>query len=142
MVLVTPEEIAAVMALMPIPHTFSELDDLVSKGLPKRALKASVEHICTSSEDRKHLLYRIIPEATYKRRRDKLSAEESGRAERLARIFATAHYVWDSEDDARAFLNTSHSMLQGRTPLDVSLSELGARRVEELLWKLYYGIAA
>ena len=33
-------------------------------------------------------------------------------------------------------------MLQGRTPLDVSMTELGARRVEELLWKLYYGIAA
>jgi uncharacterized protein (DUF2384 family) len=33
-------------------------------------------------------------------------------------------------------------MLQGRAPLDVSMSELGARRVEELLWKLYYGIAA
>jgi uncharacterized protein (DUF2384 family) len=33
-------------------------------------------------------------------------------------------------------------MLQDRTPLDVSMSELGARRVEEVLWRLYYGIAA
>jgi putative toxin-antitoxin system antitoxin component (TIGR02293 family) len=142
MVLVTPEKIASVMALMPVPHSFAELDDLVSKGLPKGALKASIKHICKSSEDQRHLLYRIIPEATYKRRRDNLSAEESGRAERLARIFATAHYVWDSEDNARVFLITPHSMLQERTPLDVSMTELGARRVEELLWKLYYGIAA
>ncbi len=65
---------------------------------------------------------RIIPEATYKRRRSHLTADESERAERLARIF--------------------HPMLQGRTPLDVSMTELGARRVEALLWKLYYGIAA
>jgi len=28
------------------------------------------------------------------------------------------------------------------TPLDVSMTEIGARRVEELLWKLYYGLAA
>ena len=90
----------------------------------------------------KKLLYRIVPEATYKRRRGTLTAGESERAERLARIFATADYVWNSEDDARVFLGTSHSMLQGRTPLDVSMTELGARRVEELLWKLYYGIAA
>jgi putative toxin-antitoxin system antitoxin component (TIGR02293 family) len=142
MLLVTPEKIASVMALVPIPHSFAELDEMVSKGLPKGALKASIEHICASAEDRKQLLYRIIPEATYKRRRENLSAEESGRAERLARIFATAQYVWDSEQDARSFLVTPHAMLQGLAPLDVSMTELGARRVEELLWRLYYGIAA
>jgi len=142
MVLVTPERIASVMALVPIPHSFAELDDMVAKGLPKGALKASIDRIYASAEDRKQLLYRIIPEATYKRRRESLSAEESERAERLARIFATTAYVWNSEDDARVFLTTPHSMLQGRSPLDVSMTELGARRVEELLWRLYYGIAA
>ena len=142
MVLVTPEKIASVMALFPIPHSFAELDDLVASGLPKGALKASVDRVCASGDDRKRLLYRIIPEATYKRRRSNLTAEESERAERLARIFATAEYVWSSDDDARVFLGTPHPMLKGRTPLDVSMTELGARRVEELLWKLYYGIAA
>lgn len=142
MVLVGPENIAAVMALVSVPHSFAELDALVSHGLPKGALKASVARVCTGTEQRKHLLYRIIPEATYKRRREALSAEESARTERLARVFATARYVWDSDDEARAFLNTAHPLLQNRTPLDVSLSELGARRVEDLLWKLYYGIAA
>ena len=142
MVLVTPEKIASIMALTSVPHSFAELDELVSHGLPKKALKASVDRICLNNEDRKHLLYRIIPEATYKRRRASLSVEESERAERLARVYATAQYVWNSDDDARAFLHAPHPMLQGRTPLDVSMSELGARRVEELLWKLYYGIAA
>ncbi len=142
MVLVTPEQIASVMALVSVPHSFAELDEMVSKGLPKSALKASVDRIFDRTEDRKQLLYRIVPEATYKRRRESLSAEESERAERLARIFATADYVWNSEDDARAFLTTPHSMLQGHSPLDVSMSELGARRVEELLWRLYYGVAA
>lgn len=142
MVLVTPEQIAAIMALLPVPHSFAELDALVSDGLPKNALKASVEFVCLNNEQRKQLLYRIIPEATYKRRRDKLNVDESERAERLARIYATTRYVWDSDDDARTFLHTPHPMLQGRTPLDVSMTELGARRVEELLWQLYYGIAA
>ena len=142
MLLVTPEKIASIMALTTVPHSFAELDELVSHGLPKNALKASVDRVCLNNEDRKHLLYRIIPEATYKRRRASLSVEESERAERLARVYATAQYVWNSDDDARAFLHAPHPMLQGRTPLDVSMSELGARRVEELLWKLYYGIAA
>lgn len=142
MALVTPEKIASFMSLLPVPHSFAELDSLVSHGLPKQALKAIVDNIGLNTEERKQLLYRIVPEATYKRRRDKLSAEESERTERLARIYATAQYVWNSEDEARVFLHTPHPMLQGRTPLDVSMTELGARRVEELLWRLYYGIAA
>ena len=142
MMLVTPEKIASVMALFPLPHSFAELDERVTQGLPKHALKASVDRVCLSGEDRKKLLYRIIPEATYKRRRVSLSADESEKAERLARIFATTEFVWNSAADARQFLNTPHPMLQARTPLDVSMTELGARRVEELLWKLFYGIAA
>lgn len=66
MVLVTPEKIAAIMSLVPVPHSFAELDRLVSSGLPKNALKASVERIYKNSDDRKRLLYKIIPEATYK----------------------------------------------------------------------------
>jgi len=142
MLLVTPEKIASTMSLIPLPHSFAELDSLVSHGLPKQALKAIVDIVGMNTEERKQLLYRIIPEATYKRRRDKLSAEESERTERLARVYATAQYVWHSDDDARKFLHSPHPLLQDRTPLDVSLTELGARRVEELLWQLYYGIAA
>jgi putative toxin-antitoxin system antitoxin component (TIGR02293 family) len=140
--LVTPEKIAAVMALSQVPHSMAELDELVANGLPKEALRASVDRVCTSGDERKKLLYRIVPEATYKRRLHVLSSDESGRAERLARIIATAEYVWDSADDARVFMNTPHPMLKGRTPLEVSMTELGTRRVEELLWKLYYGMAA
>jgi putative toxin-antitoxin system antitoxin component (TIGR02293 family) len=142
MLLVTPEKIASIMSIIPVPHTFAELDKLVSLGLPKNALKAIVDNVGKNSEERKQLLYRIIPEATYKRRRDKLSAEESERTERLARIYATAQYVWNTDNDARQFLHTPHPLLQDQAPLDVSLTELGARRVEELLWRLYYGIAA
>jgi putative toxin-antitoxin system antitoxin component (TIGR02293 family) len=142
MMLVTAEKIAETMSLSPLPRSFSELDDLVRHGLPKSALRISADHVGRTSEERKALLYRIIPEATYKRRRDKLSPDESEKAERLARVFATAEYVWDSEEDARDFLNVPHPLLNGRTPLDVSMSELGARRVEELLWQLYYGLPA
>lgn len=142
MVLVTPEKIAAVMALEPLPHSFAELDARVGQGLPKSALKASVARICLDAQSQQKLLYRIVPQATYKRRRDALSVDESERAERLARVFASAAYVWGSEDDARAFLDAPHPLLQGRSPLDVAMSELGARRVEALLWQLFYGLAA
>jgi hypothetical protein len=55
--------------------------------------------------------------------------------ERRARVVATAYYVWKSKADAQQFLNTPHSLLDGRTPLDASMTEPGARRVEE--WRLH-----
>ena len=61
---------------------------------------------------------------------------------RLAWIVATATSVWSDEDDAREFLSTPHPELERRTPLDPALTELGARRVEELDWKLFYGLSA
>ena len=140
MLTVTPEQIAAVMALSPLPRSFAELDDRVRGGLPKSALRASVDHIARTTEERRSLQFRIIPEATFKPRRDRQNPDESEKAERLARVFATAEYVWDSEGDAREFLNTPHPLLDARTPLDVSMTELGARRVEALLWRLFYGI--
>lgn len=141
MLSVPPEQIGAVMALSPLPHSFAELESRVSSGLPKEALKASVERVCPGAESRR-LLHRIVPEATLKRRQVRLSAEESERAERLARVYATALHVWGSDEDARVFLQAPHPMLEGRAPLEVSLSELGARRVEVLLWQLFFGMPA
>ncbi|AJY03563.1 hypothetical protein QZM46_21650 [Burkholderia vietnamiensis] len=37
MSLVTPEAVAAVMELQPVPHTLAELEALVRDGLPKSA---------------------------------------------------------------------------------------------------------
>ena len=140
--MVSPEQIGAVMGLPHLPHSVAELDERVREGLPKSALREGVGHAARSAEERRALLGRIVPEATFKRRRERLSRDESEKTERLARIVATALYVWDDEGDSREFLNTAHPLLEGRTPLDVAFTELGARRVEELLWKLFYGISA
>ena len=142
MKLVTPQKIASVMALATLPRSFAELDDLVHQGLPKTALRAGVDQVGRTADERRRLLFRIIPEATFKRRLDRLTPDESEKTERLARVFATALHVWDDEDDAREFLNTPHPLLGERSPLDVAMTELGARRVEELLWQLFYGLPA
>jgi len=43
---------------------------------------------------------------------------------------------------ARRFLHEPHAMLEGRSPVSVALTELGARRVEDLLWRLFHGLPA
>ncbi len=85
-------------------------------------------------------LYRVVPEATYKRRKDRLNEVESERTERLARTIATAEYVLDDEEMARQFLTSPHPMLNGKTPIETALSELGARQIEQILFGVFYGL--
>ncbi|MFC5431101.1 antitoxin Xre/MbcA/ParS toxin-binding domain-containing protein [Paraburkholderia sp.] len=139
---VTPAEVAAVMNLAPIPRSLAELEARVRDGLPKSALAMSVQHIATDAETRRALRASVVPEATYKRRRERLSMGESEKTERIARIYATASYVWGDPGDARTFLAAAHPLLEGRRPLDVALTELGARRVEALLSQILYGLPA
>jgi len=119
-----------------------ELDRLVRRGLPKRALRTAVEHLALERGAANRLIFRLVPEATYKRRRSALSPAESERTERLARVIATAEHVWDDAADARRFLTTPHPMLGGDTPLECAATELGARATEEILWKIYHGLPA
>lgn len=142
MLVVSPEAISAMMALSPPRLSIAELDAAVRQGLPKSALREIVDHVVRSSEERRALMSRIVPEATFKRRKDRLTPDESEKTERLARIFSTANFVFDNEDDARAFLAAAHPLLGGSKPLDVAMTELGARRVEDLLWRLFYGVSA
>ena len=87
-------------------------------------------------------MHRIVPEATYKRRRERLSAAESERTERLARVVAMAEDVWQDREQARRFLTTPHPEIGGKTPLDAALTELGARQSEEVMARIVYGLPA
>lgn len=118
-----------------------DLEAAVVTGLPKRALRLTLARACSSAQHAQTLLYRVIPEATYKRR-TRLTPAESERTERLARVIAAAEHVWDSREDAREWLTKPHPELENRTPLEAALTELGARRAEELLDRLFYGIPA
>lgn len=140
--MVSPARIAAVMGLRSKVRSLGDLASAVRDGLPKSALKASVARVFPDGAEHTSMLYRIIPEATYKRRREHLKIDESERTERLARVIATAEYVWDDAAEARRYLTTPHAHLDGQTPVVVALTELGARQIEALLWKLYYGLAA
>jgi putative toxin-antitoxin system antitoxin component (TIGR02293 family) len=120
--------------------SLAALNDAVAAGLPKAALRQTASRIFTGKTEQRQLMNRIVPEATFKRRRDRLSSAESERTERIARVVANAEYVWGDSDDARRFLTTPHPALRARTPLDTAMTELGARQVEEILGKILYGL--
>jgi putative toxin-antitoxin system antitoxin component (TIGR02293 family) len=140
--MITARKIADVMGLRGTVRTLGELTEIVSRGLPKSALRYCVVHVASDPRERREVMCRIVPAATYKRRKQHLRPEESARTERLARVIATAEHVWGDAEEARRFMTGAHPELNGKTPLETSYAELGARQVEELLWKLFYGLPA
>lgn len=121
-------------------RSLADLQRLVMEGLPVRALDCTAEYVGGSRGATARLKDRLVPPATRKRRKGLLKASESERVERLARVMALAEEVWEGREAAREFLSTPHPLLDGRTPLDLAESELGARRVEELLSRLEFSL--
>jgi putative toxin-antitoxin system antitoxin component (TIGR02293 family) len=138
--MIAPEAIAKILGLESSVHTVSDLDTAVSAGLPKRSLERLSVRVTLDARQASAWKFKVVPAATWKRRSRWLSPEESERTERLARVLASAEYVWDDREQAREWMNKPHAELHGRTPLDTAQTELGARRVEELLEKVFYGL--
>jgi putative toxin-antitoxin system antitoxin component (TIGR02293 family) len=143
--MIQPKSIADVMGGTAILGlrvlSIGDLEKSISLGLPKRALRYTVERVYQTVGDIRREMFCIVPEATFKRR-TRLSQAESERTERLARVIATAEYTWNDREDAREWLTKPHPELGNLSPLDAAKTELGARRVEELLDRLFHGIPA
>jgi putative toxin-antitoxin system antitoxin component (TIGR02293 family) len=140
--MVEPRKVAQVLGLSGKVTSSQELEHRLEAGLPKASLGAVARYVYGTSPDAAALMQRVIPSATFHRRGEELKPAEGERVERLARVIATAEHVWGAPEDARAFLSTEHAMLNGQRPIEVAVTELGARRVENLLWSLFHGVAA
>lgn len=145
---VAPAELAALLGVKPQRKSkgFTSLDlsQAVVRGLPVEAVDRLSALIAPGNTA---LRNRIVPKATLARRQRtaerRLSAEESDRLARLARLWALAEGVWGSPAAAQRFFAEPHPLLGGRIPSDIATeSEIGARAVEDLLGRLKYGSAA
>lgn len=140
--MIAAEKIAGVMGLPGRRYSLSSLAERVARGLPKDCLGRVVARAISDADERKRVMFRLVPAGSYKRRRRTLSRAESEKVERLARLVATAEYVWDDRGAAERFLLSPNPKLGGTRPVDRALTELGARAAEEILWKVFYGLPA
>jgi putative toxin-antitoxin system antitoxin component (TIGR02293 family) len=138
--MIAPELIAEILGLGSAVRTVAELESAVSAGLPRRSLELLSARLHSDRKIANAYKFKVVPQATWKRRTKRLSLDESERTERLARVLAHAEYAWDDREQARDWMNKPHRELQDRSPLEVARTELGARRVEDLLDKLFYGL--
>lgn len=123
-------------------RSVQELEAVVQRGLPVATLGQIVRRASANPDTRRALVAALIPEATLKRRRRRrvFTAAESERLERLARVVALATDAFGDDDEARLFLETPHPLLENRSPAAAARTEIGARRVEELLGRITFGI--
>jgi len=137
---IAPESIAEILGLSGSIRTLQQLESAVLAGLPKRSLEQLSSRLYGDTRTASAYKFKVVPQATWKRRTKRLSVEESERTERVARVLAAAEYVWDNRAQAQEWMSTPHRELSGQTPLDTARTELGARRVEALLDKLFFGL--
>lgn len=123
---------------MPIA-TMQDLQKAIARGLPIASIDQTALYVTGDPRRANRLKDRLVPRATRSRRR-RLKPDESERVERIARVMATAEQVWENREAAREFLMTPHPMLENETPLEMAGSELGARRVEDLLMGIEYSL--
>lgn len=85
----------------------------------------------------------VLPARTLKHRKDKkqpLSAEESDRTLRLARIITLADQVFGNHEKALHWLRDDNRRLEGRSPIDLLRSETGGDLVRQMLYQIDEGI--
>jgi putative toxin-antitoxin system antitoxin component (TIGR02293 family) len=138
--MVPAHKIAEIMSLDPQPQSLAELDVAVSQGLPSASLIKVASLIYENKNECYQFAKRISPKMSLIDQTARLSIRESEITERVARVFAFAKWVWDYETNVRSFLTNAHPMLNGCRPIDVAMTEIGARRVERVLSSLCYGL--
>ena len=118
------------------------IEKAVEQGLPRVVLRHVAEQIAGADKTKIAALeWGIVPKTTLERREAQLSPLESERTERVARLFVHARRALGSEAEAREFITAPHPQLDGRTPIDAAMTDLGARRAEQILNALEYGLA-
>ncbi len=112
----------------------------VEEGLPVEAVKELQAELKRFGVRRpSEYVDSIVSRATLQRR-DRLKPAEGEQLVRVASVLATAEDVWGDEDGAADFLTSPHPMLGGAVPIDLALSEIGARQVEHILLAMDLGL--
>lgn len=117
-------------------RSIRELDQMiVSDRLPRRSFDRVMTNLGVARAD----WHGFIPRSTYQRHKRTLPRAYGEATERLARVYAMVRSVWGNDEDARSFIAAPHLELGGETPLSRARSELGAREVEQIVYRGMHG---
>ncbi len=116
------------------------LDKLVRAGLPYGAVDAVLKQVAVSIAELVALLASSQRTIARRKAEKKLSAAESDRLARLARIFALAEDVFEDKEKARRWIHKPNRVLGGRTPLQAIETDIGTIEVVRILGRIEFGV--
>lgn len=122
--------------------TAADWIDMVRRGLPARAVAAIARAVELTQSELSETL--AIPERTLIRRKKEgtLSAEESAKLLRLARVMQRAVEVFEDRANALHWLKSANHALGDVTPLSLLDTDLGAELVLDTLGRIEHGVFA
>jgi putative toxin-antitoxin system antitoxin component (TIGR02293 family) len=145
----TEEETRRVIALLGGRKVFPRrvrgargLEESLRNGLSYDAFEAILEVLELRPRDLADILG-VAPRTLARRKTtNQLSPIESDRLYRVALITSLAAHTLGSLEKARTWLHRENRALGGEAPVSVLDTEIGERRVEELLNRINYGIVS
>jgi putative toxin-antitoxin system antitoxin component (TIGR02293 family) len=122
-------------------QTSTDLVDATRAGLPATILDTLASELAIQRVAVAKVLG--ISERTLSRRvtaKGRLTAEESDRTVRLARVLALAKETLGDREKAGRWLQTPNRALEGDRPFDRLDTDAGVRSVEQVLGRIAYGV--
>jgi len=122
-----------------VPET-TEMIAMIKKGLPFSEFEKISKNIGISSEVLAALI-NIAPRTLARRKAaGRFERHESENLMRIGILFERAVDVLEGAENAREWLKSPKKALGGKTPLEYSDTEPGAREVDDLLGRLEHGV--
>jgi putative toxin-antitoxin system antitoxin component (TIGR02293 family) len=118
----------------------SQMEQVLREGLPASVLASFRENWGFTVMELAGSL--AIPKSTLMRmleRRNRMAAGDSDRVYRLAAILALAEEAIGDRKKAQRWLRQTNQVLGNQTPLRALETEIGVRRVEQVLGRIAYG---
>ena len=120
--------------------SLDSLIDHLKRGLPVSSL-TKLSHQMGVSENKLASTVNVAQRTLTRRKKEgRFKTDESERVLRIARIFERSIEVMGSVELAQQWFKSPAKGLGGKTPLDYSDTEPGAREVEALLHRIEHGV--
>jgi putative toxin-antitoxin system antitoxin component (TIGR02293 family) len=112
---------------------------IMDQGFAPQVIDALIRNQVISRQELNKLAIAPRTLARRKAQHENLTAEESDRVIRIARIVAYAEEVFGDRATAAGWLREANRALDGQIPLEMVATEMGARLVETVLDRLAHG---
>ena len=121
-------------------HSADDVLAIIHKGFPYKSLEVIVAKYRLDLPRLTKIL--SVPPRTMARRKteQRLTAQESDRLARLARILTYATDVFGTEGKASTWLTRPNRILQATAPIDLLDTDLGTQVVEMMLGRIEHGV--